>query len=307
MDPFVALFIWLIGSWLPATLFYGLGLYALLCVRRAPLGAVAWGAAFAALWAYAIYDDVVRKNQFEARAAAFRAPATYAEVPADVRTIVFSRDGIAPFFTDLGQQCAILCAKLLLGGRFDRVIIPHKDYNLFAYDANLRDQALRRYRGPEHYRIYEIVKQPGCKNFNNSTLDSVLRSWMSFGRCISETRRDAIEGRRLEIAFDQDAPDKPPWPVEVKSARIVGDGAPHDVARIEEAAVSFALPFPIPGVFMRDERHQYPVPLRAGLFGYTHSYGETMDARTFLAKVLRMDLDPKVPPPSLETAPVNSR
>src|SRR6266481_1275726 len=141
METLIYLVVLLVGWWLPAALFYGVGAFAFLRVKKAPFIAVGWTGIFLCMLAYALYDGIHRRHEFEERTDTVRTLVPAAAVPAGVRTIVLFEKARYSDLVVLPQQCANVCAKLLLGGRFDRVVLAHKYAVLSSHDEKRQTEA----------------------------------------------------------------------------------------------------------------------------------------------------------------------
>jgi hypothetical protein len=295
----------LLGWWLPALVFYVGGAVLLVRRKRWPAAAIAWSAAFLASLCYTLYDGVYLKGRFEHHSATFADVVSYAPPPAEPRTILISRD-TPNTLTGNGQECSFVCASLLFGGRFDRVVIAFKNPFLFDYDTARRDQARRQYRGPDHYKVYTLLQQAGCKSFSGADIAGSLQAWALFGRCIVETREPVLQGPRFEYLLDEDAPGNPPWPVAVRHIRLVDQNGTRDIARAESAATIFTLPFPIPGWFL-DDLHGTSLRGQPRFMSINRRYGPSIRPRDFLARVFDQPLNGPVPMPRFEDRPASDR
>ena len=127
----IAIIIAVLFWWAPAAIYYLAGLYWLLTAPRQPHLAIIWTLSFIAMFSYTLYESVYLKSQVEERAQTFRELVAFAPPPADVTTLVVYRDGSYSNLTGNGQECATVCVKTLLDGRFKEFIIGFKEPALF--------------------------------------------------------------------------------------------------------------------------------------------------------------------------------
>src|SRR5262249_55014213 len=153
-------------------------------LRRAKI----WLWVFAVCLAYTLYDGIYVRWSFSQRSKEFNAGlVTYNAPPNDVRAIqLHLSKGPGPPVT--GQPCAWMCFRVLCSGRFDMVIIDYENP-----------------WGPgQEYRTYNVIEGNNCK--------SDVLTWRGDGRCITEIKSKAIEGRRFEVIVDREHdPMRPPW------------------------------------------------------------------------------------------------
>jgi hypothetical protein len=258
-------FIVFFGWWLPAALFYGLGAVLLLRGKRQPVAAVVWLLLFAACLEHTLHDSIFLRSLFNERAGQFSTLRTYAKPPDDVRTLQLH--AIPPDhgpLTDRADLCGSICAKLLLGLRFDTVV--------------LSDDRL------SQYRAYSIVKEPGCRIQSQDPAYPDFVPLAKTGICLSEKRSksfEMFEGPRFEIITEQrDDPYSPPWPIRVTYIQLSDGNTRTPIARVESATYRFAWPLPIPGVFYSGTRYGW-VPdldtLRIGFLSAAElSYGPSV-------------------------------
>jgi hypothetical protein len=280
----LALLMLLFGWWGPAVAFYGFGLVALGRIRHQPHVAYVWLALFLATFAVTAFDGLYRHAQFEKRAVAFNDINTYFAAPDDVRTIVIPREDSGTL-TDSRRDCTAVCMKLLLGKRFDRVIIADK--------VDIRGDRVTRDNQSPYFRAYARVDRPGCRTLQTRNFFRELRLWELSGRCIEENPIRTVEGPRIELLLDHDAPDHPGWPAAVRHLRVVDSHGTRDIARAERASVDFFFWFPVPGIFP----HSMMSDWRPGLWSFHRSYGRIVTPIQLLDHVFNVALNGPMPKP----------
>jgi hypothetical protein len=284
----VYFFVLFCGWWLPAVIFYVLGIVLLLRWRKNSYLAVSWLAVFVGFLGYVLYDGLYLKGRFEQRAQEFKGLVKYDAPPDDVRAIQFHVGG------QVDQSCDLVCVKLLFSGRFDAVIIM--DPGALPTDIG----SPRRL-----YRSYSLVTQAGCK-INHDTGPN-LYLWAQVGRCVSEEKSDnSITKRRFEVITDQrDDPNRAPYVADITYIQLVDGDRITPIARAEAATRRFAFPFPVPGIFPRFYHGDLPWP-EAGLLSEQLMYGSLNNSRNaslartprqILADVFGISLDGPVPVP----------
>lgn len=293
-------FLFFVGWWLPALIYYGVGLWWLVAARRKPWRAIAWVFSFVALASYAIYEGVYVRWQMNKRAEANRDLVLVNAPPENIKAILVSREPAFPIVTGNGQNCAVYCLKLLLGKHFKTYIIAVKDGMLFSYDEEHRRQALRRAAPIESYRGYTVVDEPGCENAKDAEPREVLDAWRLFGRCVKLYSAKNLRGRFFEVTQDNDIPDAPPWPVKATHIRAIDLETTRDIAHVESARVFLAFWFPVPGVFPHKFSDHFPTAWWPDLLRFEHKYGREMNQSDVIAKVFNIVLEQRVPMPNFD-------
>ena len=302
-------FLLLFGWWLPALIYYAVGACCLLMVRRRRTPAMIWLISFLAMFAYSAYEGLYLKWRLERRAETYAQYLKYADLPADITTIVLTRSQEDDSLTGHAQSCSVVCAKLLLDGRFKTVIVAVKDRMLFNYGRrNL--QALERSIPPQSYDLYTVVDEPGCRNYDNPDFYEVYEAWRLLGRCVHKQTEKRLDGRYLEVTTNEDMPDQPPWRLRFSThLRTVDAGAlktlPHvdaykDIARVEHASVNLAYWLPVPGIFPHRTESGFPTEFWPDLLRFEHHYGPFKSAVSVLQDVTGAPLDQPIPLPKFE-------
>ena len=279
---------------------YGIGLWWLATARRKPRRAIVWGISFAALAAYTVYDGVIVKAQVDKRANAFRDLVVYSEPPAEVKAIMVSRLPGFPLLTGNGQDCSVICVKVLIGGRFKTYVIAVKDGMMFAYNDKQREEAIRNYRGPQLYRAYTVVEQPGCKTVKDTDQREVLIAWEIFGRCVEMKSAKKLTGRYFEVTNNNEIPGAPPWPVVATHIRLVEYNKSRDIAHVESGRPKLAFWFPVPGIFPHKTTSGLPDDWWPDVLGFEHSYGQQSEPVTIIEKVFGLALKKNMPMPNFD-------
>jgi hypothetical protein len=300
MDRFIGflqiaagLSLWFFGWWLPAVLFYAYGLALLLRARRRPIKTRVWLGVFALSLAYTLYDGVYLKYRFDQRALTFKNPVTYARPPDDVRTIQTSVQTSVQ--TTIGalassQGCDMNCLRLLVSGRFDKVIIAY-------LEPLSRDRTML-------YRTYAMVTQAGCKTWP-FTLPVDPSLWQQAGRCITQTESETVSGRRFVVIEDQaDDPGSPPWPIYLSAVQLVDGDRVTPIARAENTThAEFAYPFPVPGFFAHGMTNGFPTDWRPGFLFSTYRYGASFSSWQFVGQVFGVAVNQPLPKPDATPSP----
>src|SRR5262249_32607681 len=153
----------------------------------------------------------------------------YADPAPDVRAILIG--------SGRGLRCGSVCFRLLLGGRFDSVIVRVVD-PLFPNEAKTRS--------PVHFRTYTIRDARPCELPGDIPFETLhtAQLWAVTGRCLPEVAPPPVPSRRFEVLVNEEAPDHPRWPAEVTHLRLVDGDSRRDIAHAERASVD--LPFWIP-------------------------------------------------------------
>jgi hypothetical protein len=262
----------LFGWWFPGFLYYAITVFLLLRFRRNPMLALAAIAIFLCGLGYTLFEGLYRQHQFDRRAAGYQELVRYTEPPADLRSIMIVGDTAKTTVTGAPRPgpCGYSCERLFMSGRFDRVVIALKNLDPANYNYDkTRIEAARR-RGPNLFRIYDLITLPGCTSTMSGSHYRELRAWEESGRCIVE--RDHVyqlDGARFEFLLDDAAPQTPPWPVTVRHVRVVDVNGTRDVARSERADADFPFWLPIPGIFPRGTGPDW----RPGFMSFRRSYG----------------------------------
>ena len=266
----------LFGWWLPGLLYYAITVFLLLRVRRNPVLAAAAAAIFLCCLGYTLFKGVYRQHQFDRRAARFQELVRYTEPPADVRSIMIARGTTEATVTaaPIRNPCGYSCERLFVSGRFDRVAIGLTNLDPANYNYDQARIEAARGRGPNLFKVYDLIAQPGCTSTMSGSHYRELRAWEESGRCIVE--RDHVyrlDGARFELLMDDAAPGNPPWPVTVRHIRAVDASGTRDVARTERADADFPFWLPIPGFFPGRTESHFPFGWRPGFMSLRRSYG----------------------------------
>jgi hypothetical protein len=284
---------------LPAAIYYLVGLWWLATARRKPLRAIVWAVSFVSMFAYTFQEYAQLKSQVENRGQAFRESVALASAPADVSALLIYREGPYSQLTGNGQECAVVCVKTLLDGRFKEFIIGFKDPMLFRHSAD--DQSKNEPqpdRDPHYYKVYTLVEQAGCKTETDIGMVGIAKQLQAAGRCFREIRRNHLEGRYFELTTDNDTPDAPPWKITANHVRLWDNGKSQDIARIEHAEVDVAYWFPLPGLFPHGSRNGLPTDFHPDFFRIHLSYGPFSNPIKTLQTVLGLPLDKDVHVPT---------
>jgi hypothetical protein len=303
-------FLLLFGWWLPAAIYFGLGIYCFLTFRRRRTPAIFWLISFVALFAYSAYEGFLLKWRLDHRAVTYAQYIKYADLPADIDTIVLTRSQEDDTLTGHAQSCSVVCAKLLLDSRFKTVIVAVKDRMLFNYSPrNL--QAVERSIPPQSYDVYTVVNEPGCQNYDNPDFYQIYQAWRLFGRCIHKRTEKLLNGRRyLEVTTNEDMPGQPPWRLRFSTHLRVVDAAAlknlasadatKDIARVEYDSVNLAYWFPVPGLFPHRTESGFPTDFWPDLLRFERHYGPFKSTVAALQEVTGAPLDKPIPLPKFE-------
>lgn len=153
-----------------------------------------------------------------------RGPVKYSDAPADARTLVL-HEQTGDSFMEMGR-CILRCIDILTSGKFDRLA--------FKSLARSRDFS-------EHtktFQIYSIVKEPGCKSARElfetpSYIRARIQLWELTGTCVQHSEALEIEGPRIEVRLNNDAPDNPPWNVHIASVSYQNGTEAREIYRAE--------------------------------------------------------------------------
>jgi hypothetical protein len=296
----IYLFCLFFGWWLPAAIYYIAGIWFLLTWNYKRQRAIVWLFSFVALFGYSAYEGVFLKYILDHRAETYRQPVRYADLPDDVATIVLTRSQEDDTLTGHAQSCSVVCAKLLLDGRFKRVVIAVKDRMQFNYHK-LNLQAIEPSYPPQSFDVFTMVNEPGCENYKYPDFREVFEAWRLFGRCVHKQTVAHLDGAYLEVTTNEDMPDQPKWRLRFSThVRVAGSGAVKDIARVEYASVDLISWFPVPGFFPHSAEGGFPAGFWPDLLRVTHHYGPFKNAIALLQDVTGVPLDKPIPLPKFE-------
>jgi hypothetical protein len=289
-----------VGWWLPALVYYVLGLYWLTTARRKPQRAAIWAATFLLMFAYTAYDGIYLKWRLAQRAQVYRNFVTFAALPADVTTIMVSRSQETDTLTDYAQGCSVVCVKLLFGGRFKTVVVARKNGLIFVDNKAVRERAIAQGTGTQSYDVYTVIDEPGCENYKSPTLYEVVEAWRLIGRCLHKHTVATFTGRYLEVTTNEDTPGRPPWKLRFTThARLIDGGKATDLARAEYASVNLAFWLPVPGLFPHGASSGLPTDFWPDVLRFEHHYGPFKSAVSVVEDVAGVSLAGPVPLPRL--------
>jgi len=299
----VIIFAFIFFFWVPAAAYYLVGLWWLSTVRRKPFREIVWAVSFAAMFAYTLYEGMYLKLRVEKRAQTFRELVTLAPPPADVSTLVVYREGPFGSLVGNGQECAPVCVKTLLDGRFKEFVIGFKDPALFLYPKNGESKSARLHYGdPLYYRIYKLLEQTGCKTETEIGMVGIARPLQATGRCFYEVHHNHLEGRYFELTTNDETPYAPPWKITASHLRLWDDGKSRDIARVEHAEIDLAYWFPLPGLYPHGEVSGFPTDFYPDVLRLHVSYGPSNHPIKTLQTVLGLPLDQNVRIPDAPVA-----
>lgn len=281
--------------WVPAAIYYLVGMWWLLTARRKPLRAIVWAISFTAMFAYTLYEGVYLKSQVEKRGQIFRELVVFAPPPPDVSVLVVSREEPYGSLTGNGQECAMVCVRTLVDGRFKEFIIGFKDPAIFSYPTNRQSKSARRHYGyPLYYRIYTLLEQAGCRTETDIGMVGIARTLQASGRCFLEARRNHLEGRYFELTTDDDTPNAPPWRIGASHLRLWDNGKSQDIARIERAELDLTHWFPMPGLYPDQSGYGIQTSFYPDFLRVHVTYGPSIDRVKSLQTMLGLPLDQSV-------------